>query len=276
MRAAADPIREELVKRSAEYASAGASEALARLEECASRVRCPHLLLYWSARHEAIARGKPLREHAPGVPAVDPEEDPSVAAVLSGEAWLAGARPGGWVGLLRDLHWELMQGLDAAPGELRSGPAWLNRPDEAGARRRFPPASSLRARLDALERALPEEAEDDGVLAAAAARTRGSRSSTHSGTVTVASPTRSCRSSCGSAACSLNRACFSAPPSAHVSAPISRRSIDSGPTMPHRGWPSSSRPSKRLRWRRPRSARQSSSASKRTRAGSGAAGLGGS
>ena len=151
-------------------ALARARDALARLDRAASRVRCLDLVLYRSARIEAIRRGDALLEHAPGVPAVDPAEQPPIAAVLRGEAWLAGGRPGGWRGLVCDLHWELMQGSDPAPGALRSGPSWLLGRDLPHARHRSPEASAVPRRLAALERTL--HAERDPVLAAAGAHAR--------------------------------------------------------------------------------------------------------
>lgn len=144
---------------------AQARAALACLDRAASHVPCLDLVLYRSARVEAIRRREALHEHAPGVPAVDPAEQPPIAAVLRGEAWLAGGRPGGWRGLVCDLHWELMQGRDPAPGTLRSGPSWLGGRDLAHARRRFPEAPSVPRLLAALERTL--RAERDPLLAAA-------------------------------------------------------------------------------------------------------------
>jgi len=151
-------------------AEARAREALARLDRAASRVPCLDLVLYRSARGEAIRRREALHEHAPGVPAVDPAEQPPIAAVLRGEAWLAGGRPGGWRGLVCDLHWELMQGRDPAPGVLRSGPSWLGSRNLAHARRRFPEARTVPRRLAELERSL--RAERDPLLAAANAHAR--------------------------------------------------------------------------------------------------------
>jgi fido (protein-threonine AMPylation protein) len=142
-----------------------AREALARLEKAASRVRCLDLVLYRSARIEAIRRGDAFPEHAPGVPAVDPAEQPPIAAVLRGEAWLAGGRPGGWRGLVCDLHWELMQGCDPAPGSLRTGTAWQGGPDPAHARHRYPEAREVPRLFAAIERTL--RAERDPLLLAA-------------------------------------------------------------------------------------------------------------
>ena len=151
-------------------ALAHARAALSRLNRAASRVPCPDLVLYRSARGEAIRRGETLLEHAPGVPAVDPAEQPPIAAVLRGEAWLVGGRPGGWRGLLCDLHWELMQGCDATPGTLRSGPSWEGGPDPAHARHRYPEASAVPRLLAELEQAL--QAERDPLLVAADALAR--------------------------------------------------------------------------------------------------------
>ena len=81
---------------SATGAGARARAALARLDRAGARVRCPDLVLYPGARGEAKRRGSTLLEHAPGVPAVDPAELPPIAALLRGEEWLAGGRPGGW------------------------------------------------------------------------------------------------------------------------------------------------------------------------------------
>jgi hypothetical protein len=147
-----------------------AREALARLDRAASRIRCPDLVLYRSARAEAMRRGDALHEHAPGVPAVDTAELPPIAALLRGEEWLAGGRPGGWRGLVCDLHWELMQARDPAPGTVRSRRSWLGGLDPAHARRRFPEASSVPKGLVAFERAL--RAERDPLLAAADAHAR--------------------------------------------------------------------------------------------------------
>ena len=148
-------------------ALARARDALARLATTASRVRCLDLVLYRSARIEAIRRGDAMPEHAPGVPAADPAEQPPIAAILRGEAWLAGGRPGGWCGLLCDLHWELMQGREPAPGALRTGASWVGGPDPAHASGRFPEPGSLRRLLATLDRTLC--AEPDPLLAAAAA-----------------------------------------------------------------------------------------------------------
>ncbi len=145
-------------------------DALARLDRAASRVPCLDLVLYRSARVEAIRRGDPIPEHAPGVPAVDPAEQPPIAAVLRGEAWLAGGRPGGWRGLLRDLHWDLMQGREPAPGALRTGPSWEGGPDLAHARHRYPEAREVPRLLAAIERLL--RAERDPLLLAADALAR--------------------------------------------------------------------------------------------------------
>jgi hypothetical protein len=151
-------------------AGARAREALARLDRAAARVRCPDLVVYWGARREARRRGEALHEHAPGVPAVDPAELPPIAAVLRGEEWLASGRPGGWRGLVCDLHWELMQARDPAAGTLRSGESWLGGIDPDHARRRFPEARAVPSRLAALERAL--RTERDPLLAAADAHAR--------------------------------------------------------------------------------------------------------
>jgi len=151
-------------------AGARAREALARLDRAAARVRCPDLVLYRAARGEAMRRGDTLLEHAPGVPAVDPAELPPIAALLRGEEWLAGGRPGGLRGLVCDLHWELMQACDPEAGTLRSGPSWLGGPDPAHARRRFPEARAVPLRLAALERAV--RTERDPLLAAADAHAR--------------------------------------------------------------------------------------------------------
>jgi len=151
-------------------AEARAREALARLDRAASRVPCLDLVLYRSARGEAIRRREALHEHAPGVPAVDPAEQPPIAAVLRGEAWLAGGRPGGWRGLLCDLHWELMQGCDPAPGTLRTGPSWEGGPDPAHARHRYPEAREVPRLLAAVERSL--RAEQHPLLVAADALAR--------------------------------------------------------------------------------------------------------
>lgn len=147
-----------------------ARDALARLDRAASRVPCLDLVLYRSARIEAIRRGDTLHEHAPGVPAIDPAEQPPIAAVLRGEAWLGGGRPGGWRGLICDLHWELMQGCDPTPGALRSGPSWEGGPDPAHARHRYPEASAVPSLLVELERAL--HAKRDSLLLAADALAR--------------------------------------------------------------------------------------------------------
>jgi hypothetical protein len=144
-----------------------ARDALARLDRAASRVPCLDLVLYRSARIEAIRRGDTLHEHAPGVPAVDPAEQPPIAAVLRGEAWLGGGRPGGWRGLLCDLHWELMQGCDPTPGALRSGASWAQGSSRTRVARRFPEANSVPSGLSALDDALREE--PDPLLAAAGA-----------------------------------------------------------------------------------------------------------
>ncbi len=151
-------------------AAARARDALARLENAASRVRCLDLVLYRSARIEAIRRGDALPEHAPGVPAADPAEQPPIAAILRGEAWLAGGRPGGWRGLVCDLHWELMQGRDPAPGALRAGPSWVGGPDPAHARHRYPEAREVPRLLAAVERSL--RAERDPLLLTADALAR--------------------------------------------------------------------------------------------------------
>ena len=151
-------------------AEARAREALARLDRAASRVPCLDLVLYRSARGEAIRRREALHEHAPGVPAVDPAEQPPIAAVRRGEAWLAGGPPGGWRGLVCDLHWELMQGRDPAPGALRTGESWLLGRDPAHARHRSPEASAVPRLLAELERTL--RAEQDPLLAAADAHAR--------------------------------------------------------------------------------------------------------
>ena len=155
---------------SATGAGARAREALARLDRAAARVHCPDLVLYRGARGEAIRRGDSPLEHAPGVPAVDPAELPPIAALLRGEEWLAGGRPGGWRGLVCDLHWELMQAHDPAAGTLRSGPSWLLGRDPAHARHRSPAARAVPSRLAALERALGTE--PDPLLAAADAHAR--------------------------------------------------------------------------------------------------------
>jgi hypothetical protein len=147
-----------------------ARDALARLEKAASRVRCLDLVLYRSARAEAVRRGDPIPEHAPGVPAADPAEQPPIAAVLRGEAWLTGGRPGGWPGLVGDLHWELMQGRDPVPGALRTGESWVGGPDPAHARGRFPDPRSVPRLLAAFDRAL--RAEPDPLVAAATAYAR--------------------------------------------------------------------------------------------------------
>jgi hypothetical protein len=147
-----------------------ARAALARLDETAARVRCPDLVLYRSARVEALRRGETLHEHAPGVPAVDLAEQPPIAAIRRGEAWLAGGRPGGWPGLVCDLHWELMQGRDPVPGALRTGPSWLLGRDPAHARHRSPGAKTVPRLLSGLERSL--RAARDPLLAAAAAHAR--------------------------------------------------------------------------------------------------------
>jgi len=155
---------------SASEAGLRARDALVRLDRAAARVRCPDLVLYRGARAEARRRGDALHEHAPGVPAVDPAELPTIAAVMRGEEWLAGGRPGGWRGLVCDLHWELMQARDVSAGTLRSGPSWLVGRDTAHARRRFPEAKLVSSQLAALERAL--RAERDPLLAAADAHVR--------------------------------------------------------------------------------------------------------
>jgi hypothetical protein len=147
-----------------------ARDALARLEGAARRVRCLDLVLYRSARIEAIRRGNAIPEHAPGVPAADPVEQPPIAAVLRGEAWLAGGRPGGWRGLVRDLHWELMPAHDPAPGSLRAGQSWLLGRDPAHARHRSPEARAVPRLLAALDRSLAAEREP--LLAAASAHAR--------------------------------------------------------------------------------------------------------
>ena len=143
--------------------------ALGRLDRAAARV-CLDLVLYRSARAEALRRGETLFEHAPGVPAADPAEQPPIAAVMRGEEWLAAGRPGGWRGLACDLHWEIMQGREPAPGSLRAGPSWVGGPDPAHARGRFPEPRSLRRMLVALDRTLG--AEPDPFLAAATAYAR--------------------------------------------------------------------------------------------------------
>jgi len=147
-----------------------AREALARLEKAASRVRCLDLVLYRSARAEALRRGDAIPEHAPGVPAADPGEQPPIAAILRGEEWLANGRPGGWRGLLCDLHWELMQGRDPAPGALRTGAAWVGGRHPARATGCFPEPGLLPRLLAALDRRLRTEPEP--LLAAAAAYER--------------------------------------------------------------------------------------------------------
>jgi hypothetical protein len=146
-----------------------ARDALARLDEAAARVSCPDLVLYRSARREAIRRHEALLEHAPGVPAADPAEQPPIAAVLRGEAWLAAGCPGGWRGLVCDLHWELMQGRDPAPGALRKVESWLQGRDPAHARHRSPPAKEVPRLLAGAARAL--RTERDPLLAAVAAHT---------------------------------------------------------------------------------------------------------
>jgi hypothetical protein len=151
-------------------ALARARDALARLDEAAARVRCPDLVLYRSARREAIRRREALLEHAPGVPAADPAEQPPIAAVLRGEAWLADGRPGGWRGLVCDLHWELMQGRDPAPGAPRKVESWLPGRDPAHARHRSPPAKEVPRLLAAAGHAL--RTEPDPLLAAAHAHAR--------------------------------------------------------------------------------------------------------
>jgi Fic/DOC family len=145
-------------------------DALVRLESAASRVRCLDLVLYRSARVEAIRRGGAIPEHAPGVPAADPAEQPPIAAVLRGEGWLAGGRPGGWPGLVRDLHWELMPAHDPSPGSLRTGQSWLLGPDPDHARHRSPEAQAVPRLLAALGRTLG--AEPDPLLAASTAHAR--------------------------------------------------------------------------------------------------------
>jgi hypothetical protein len=107
---------------------------------------------------------------APGVPAADPAEQPPIAAVLRAESWLAAGRPGGWRGLVCDLHWELMQGHDPAPGSLRTGESWLLGRDPAHARHRSPEARAVPRLLAALERRL--RAEPDPLLAATEAHAR--------------------------------------------------------------------------------------------------------
>ena len=151
-------------------AEARAREALARLDRAASRVPCLDLVLYRSARGEAIRRREALHEHAPGVPAVDPAEQPPIAAALRAETWLAGGHPGGWRGLVCDLHWELMQGRDPVPGALRTGESWLLGRDPAHARHRSPEAREVPRLLAELERTL--RAEQDPLLAAADAHAR--------------------------------------------------------------------------------------------------------
>jgi hypothetical protein len=148
-------------------ALARARDALARLNRAAARVRCPDLVLYRSARREAIRRREALLEHGPGVPAADPAEQSPIAAVLRGEAWLAAGRPGAWRGLVCDLHWELMQGRDPAPGALRKVESWLLGRDPAHARHRSPPAKEVPRLLAAAGHAL--RTEPDPLLAAVAA-----------------------------------------------------------------------------------------------------------